>query len=62
MTVFSAICLTDLWPDSKEESFSRIWVSRNDSLPCDFPVFISKLYECKQVELSAAFLAAFADF
>ena len=25
-------------------------------------MFISKLYECKQVELSAAFLADFADF
>ena len=30
--------------------------------PCNFPVFISKLYECKQVELSANFLADFANF
>ena len=28
-------------------------------LPCDFPVFISKLSKCKGIELSAAFLAAF---
>ena len=28
-------------------------------LPCDLPVFISKLSKCKGIELSAAFLAAF---
>ena len=33
-----------------------------DSLPCDFPVFILKLSECKQVELSAAFLAVFVNY
>ena len=32
-----------------------IWATRTDSLPCDLPVFISKLSECKQVEQSTAF-------
>ena len=31
-------------------------------LPCDLPVFISKLSWCKGVEFSAAFLAVFVDF
>ena len=30
--------------------------------PCDLPVFISKQSDCKQVELFADFLAAFARF
>ena len=52
----SDICLADFLSDSKEESFSLIFATRTDSLPCDFPVFILKLSECKQVEFSAAFL------
>ena len=39
--------------------FSLGWATRTYSLPCDLPVFISKIYECKQVELSADFLADF---
>ena len=58
----SAICLAYFWSDSKEESFSLSWSTRTDSLPCDFPVFISKLSEFKKVELSADFLADFANF
>ena len=38
------------------------WETRNDSFPCDFPMFILKPYACKKVEVSATFLAAFADF
>ena len=34
----------------------------NDSLSCDFPVFILKLFYCKQVEFSPAFFAAFTNF
>ena len=33
-----------------------------DSLSCDLSVFISKISECNQVELSAAVLAAFVNF
>ena len=29
--------------------FSRSWATRNDSLPCNLPVFISKLSEFNQV-------------
>ena len=58
---FSAIFLEYLFSDSKEESF--LWVDqlRTDALSCDFSVFISKLSECKQVEFSAAVLAAFVN-
>ena len=52
-TLFSAtasfsISLADFWSDSKKESFSRSWSNRTDSLRYNFPVFISKLSECKQ--------------
>ena len=56
------MCLADFWSDSKEESFSQSWETRTDSLPCDLPVFILKLSECKKVELSDAFLAAFVNY
>ena len=39
-TDYSSICLADFWSGSKEDSFSLIWETRNDSLPCDLPVFI----------------------
>ena len=38
------------------------WATRTDSLPCDLPVFISKLSQSKKVELSATFLSAFDNF
>ena len=58
----SVICLSAFWSDSKEDFFSLRWVTRTDSLPCNFLVFISKLSECKQVELSSAFLACFVNY
>ena len=39
-----------------KKNVSQNWSTRTDSLPCNLTVFISKLSECKQVELSAAFL------
>ena len=54
--------LADFWSESKERSFNRIWATRIDLLPFNFPVFISKLSECKQVDLSASFLDVFANF
>ena len=62
VTYSSAICSADFCSDSKEESFYLSWATMTDSLPCGFPVFISKLSECKKVELSADFLAAFSEF
>ena len=50
------------WSYCKEESLSWSWETRNYSLPCGFLVFISKLSECRQVELSAAFPAIFDKF
>ena len=38
---------------------SQIWSTNTDSWTCDLPVCISKISECKQVELSATFLADF---
>ena len=38
------------------------WETRTDSLPCDLYVFISKPYECTQIELYATFLAAFDNY
>ena len=49
------------WSDSKG-FFSRSWATRTYYLPCDFPVFISKISECKQVELFDDFRATFAEF
>ena len=59
---FSDVCLADFWSDSKQEIVSLSWATRADSLPCDFPVFILKLSECKKVELSAALLASFDNY
>ena len=56
------MCLADFWSDSKEESFSRIWETRTDALPCNLPVFILKLSECKKVELFDDYLAVSANF
>ena len=61
-TASSAICLAYFCSESKEESSSLSLETRTDSLPCDLTVFISKIYECKQVELSTYFLATFANF
>ena len=56
------MCLADFRSDSKEERFFLSFTTRTDSLPYDFPLFILKLSECKQVELSAAFLATFVNY
>ena len=61
-TASYAICLIAFWSDPKEENVSRSWETSNDSLPCDVHMFILKLSECKKFELSAAFLAVFANF
>ena len=54
--------MVDFWLDSKEESFSCSWVTRTDSIPCNFPVFNSELYECKKVKISVDFLADFSKW
>ena len=46
----------------ERRNFSLSWVTRTDSLPCDLPVGIFKLSECKQVDLSAGFLDDYANF
>ena len=58
----SDMFLADFRSDSKEESFFLSWATRTDSSHCDFPVFILNLSECKQVELSAAFLVVFVNY
>ena len=51
--------MEDFLLDFKEESIFLSWETRVDSLLCDLPMFISKLSECKQVDLYAAFITAF---
>ena len=38
------------------------WKTSTDSIPCDCPMFILKLPECKQAEFSSDSLAAFVNF
>ena len=38
------------------------WATRTDLLTFNLPVFILKIYECKQVELSTDVLADFDHF
>ena len=56
------ICSGVFWSDSKEESFSQSWSTRTDSLHFSLPMLTLKLSECKQVELSAGFIAVFSNF
>ena len=51
-----------IFPYPKEEIFSMSWATRTDLLTFNLPVFILKIYECKQVELSTDVLADFDHF
>ena len=61
-TASFSVYYTLLWSDLKEESFSMSWTTRNYLLPCDLPVFITKLYGSNQVDLSSTFIASVAYF
>ena len=61
LTDSSDIWSSYFWLDSKEKSFSLGWETRNDLLPCNLPVYILKLSDCKLIEISVDFLPNFAN-
>ena len=56
------MCSKGFWLESKEKKLFLGWSTRTTSLTCGLIFLISKLSQCKKVELSVDFLAAFANF
>ena len=62
MTDSSDICFGSFLVIIDKRNYYLIWITRTDSLPCNFSVFIFKLSECKQVDFYANCFAVFFPF